>query len=116
MSFTARVVYKFSMNGIIVLTTTDSSELAQKIAAALVEAGDAACVNIVPGIRSIYRWEGKICDEGEFLLLVKTAAIRFERVRNRIRGMHSYQVPEILAIPISAGDPSYMQWLERCMA
>jgi periplasmic divalent cation tolerance protein len=104
------------MDAIIVLTTTDSAELAQRIAAALVEAGEAACVNIIPGIRSIYRWEGKICDEGEFLLVIKSDAGKYEAVRRRIRGLHSYQVPEVIAISISAGDPAYLQWLQGCLA
>jgi len=101
------------MSAILILSTTDSLELAQKIASALVEAGEAACVNIVPGIRSIYRWEGKVCDEGEFLMLIKSSAERFDAIRGRIRQLHSYQVPEIIAVPISVGDPDYLRWLEQ---
>lgn len=103
------------MNTILVVTTADSAELAQRIATALVEAGEAACVNIVAGIRSIYKWEGEICDEGELLLLIKSAAERFEAVRSRIRQLHSYQIPEIIAVPISAGDPDYLSWLHGCV-
>lgn len=99
------------MSAIIMLSTADSMELAQEIASALVEAGEAACVNILPGIRSIYRWEGKLCDEAEFLMLIKTSAERFEAVRNRIRRLHIYQVPEIISVPIDAGDPDYLSWL-----
>lgn len=99
------------MNEIIVLTTTDSQELAEKIAAALVEAGAAACVNILPGIRSIYRWEGRLCKEQEHLLLIKSSAAKFEDIRNRIRKMHTYQVPEVLALPVAAGDADYLEWL-----
>jgi len=99
------------MNEILILSTTDSMELAKKIASALVEAKEAACVNIVPGIRSIYRWEGKVCDEGEFLLLIKSAAEKFESIRSRIRMLHTYQVPEVIALPIIAGDPAYISWL-----
>jgi periplasmic divalent cation tolerance protein len=101
------------MNPIVVLTTTDSPELAQQIATALVEAGEAACVNIVPGIRSIYRWEGQLYDEGELLLVIKSRAERFEEVRSRIRQLHSYQVPEVIALPITAGDPDYLGWLSQ---
>jgi periplasmic divalent cation tolerance protein len=101
------------MNPIVVLTTTDSSELAQQIATALVQAGEAACVNIVPGIRSIYRWEGQLYDEGELLLVIKSTAERFEEVRSRIRQLHSYQVPEVIALPITAGDPDYLGWLSQ---
>ena len=99
------------MSPILILTTADSMELAQRIALALVEAGNAACVNIVAGIRSIYRWEGKVCDEGEFLMLVKTSSDHFEAVRAHIRRLHTYQVPEIIAVPISAGDNDYLRWL-----
>jgi periplasmic divalent cation tolerance protein len=99
------------MNEVIVLCTTDSQELAEAIASALVEACEAACVSIVPGIRSVYRWEGKVCKETEFLMLIKTTADKFEEVRCRIRRMHSYQVPEIIAASIVAGDTDYLQWL-----
>ena len=99
------------MDATLILSTTDSMDLARKIADALVSAGEAACVNILSGIRSVYRWEGKICDEGEFLLLIKSSADRFEAVRSRIRKLHTYQVPEIIAVPIQAGDPDYLGWL-----
>jgi len=101
------------MNEILILNTTDTLELARKIASALVEAKEAACVNIVPGIQSIYRWEGKVCDETEFLLLIKSTADKFESVRSRIRALHTYQVPELIALPITAGDPDYLAWLNE---
>ena len=100
-----------AMNAILVLTTTDSAELAQRIATALVEAGHAACVNIVPGIRSIYRWEGKVCDEGEWLLIIKSVAEQFDAVRSHIRRLHTYQLPEVIAVSITSGDPDYLRWL-----
>ncbi len=99
------------MEEILILSTTDTLDLAQQIAAALVEEHEAACVNIIPGIRSIYRWEGKVCNETECLLLIKSSQEKFETVRARIRQLHSYQVPEIIAVPITAGDPSYLAWL-----
>ncbi len=95
----------------LVISTTDSIELAQNIAAALVEAGEAACVNVIPGIRSVYRWEGKLCSEVEFLMLIKTSDERFEAVRRRIRQLHTYQLPEIIAVPIVDGDREYLDWL-----
>jgi len=101
------------MNEILILSTTDSLELARKIASALVEAREAACVNIVPGIESIYRWEGKVCDEMEFLLLIKSTTEKFEHVRSRIRALHTYQVPEVIALPITVGDPDYLAWLHE---
>ncbi len=99
------------MNEILVMSTTDTLELAQKIASALVQANEAACVNIIPGIRSVYRWEGKICDEGEFLLLIKSSSERFEAIKSRIRMLHTYQLPEVIAVPITAGDSAYLAWL-----
>ena len=101
------------MSAILVLTTVDSSELALKIASALVENREAACVSIVPGIRSIYRWEGKVCDDAELLLVIKSSADRFEAVRSRIRQLHTYQVPEIISVDIAAGDATYLRWLNQ---
>ncbi len=99
------------MEEVLVLNTTDTLELAQKIASALVQAHEAACVNIVPGITSVYIWEGKECKEQECLLLIKSTSEKFEAIRERIRQLHSYQVPEIIAVPIAAGDPDYLSWL-----
>ena len=99
------------MSEILVLCTAGTHDEAEKIAAALVENGEAACVNIVPGVRSIYRWEGKVCDTGEWLLLIKSTAGRFDAVRRRIHEMHSYELPEVIAVSIAAGDPDYLRWL-----
>jgi periplasmic divalent cation tolerance protein len=101
------------MSEMLVLTTADTPELAQKLARALVEGGDAACVSILPGVRSIYRWKGRVCDEGELLLLIKTSAERFEGLRSTIRRLHTYEVPEILGLPIDRGDSDYLAWLRR---
>jgi periplasmic divalent cation tolerance protein len=68
-------------------------------------------VNIIPGIRSVYRWEGKICDEEEFLLVVKSTADRFDAINTRIHRLHTYKVPEVIAVPITAGDPAYLRWI-----
>ena len=106
---------RMNMNEILVLSTTDTLELAQKIASALVQAHEAACVNIVPGIRSVYVWEGKECNEQECLLLIKSTSEKFEAVRARIRQLHSYQVPEIIAVPVTAGDPAYLAWLHSSL-
>jgi periplasmic divalent cation tolerance protein len=103
------------MSEILVLSTTDTPELAQKIASALVQAHEAACVNIIPGIRSVYIWEGKECNELECLLLIKSTREKFEAVRTRIRQLHSYQVPEIIAVPINSGDPAYLAWLHSSL-
>jgi periplasmic divalent cation tolerance protein len=99
------------MSDILILSTVDSMEVARTIAGALVEAEEAACVNIVPGIQSIYRWQGKICDEAEVLLLIKSKRELFDAINSRIHSLHPYQVPEVIAIPIEAGDSAYLQWL-----
>ena len=104
------------MTEIVILSTVDSMGTASKIARALVEGKEAACVNIVPGIRSIYRWEGKVCDDSELLLMIKTTEARFEAVRRRIRALHPYQLPESIAIPIIAGDQEYLAWLSSNVA
>jgi periplasmic divalent cation tolerance protein len=103
------------MNEILILSTTDTMDLAQKLASALVQSNEAACVNIVPGIRSVYCWEGKECNEAECLLLIKSSAEKFEAVRTTIRKLHSYEVPEIIALPITAGDSAYLAWLRASL-
>jgi len=104
------------MNEILVITTTDSLDLARRIALALVEAREAACVNILNQVRSVYRWEGKICEEGECLLLVKSTRANLDAVCSTIRRLHSYSVPEIIALEIAAGDRGYLDWLRSEVA
>jgi periplasmic divalent cation tolerance protein len=96
---------------IVVLVTCGSEEEAAKIGRSLVEDSLAACVNVVSPIRSIYRWEGKIWDEKEWLLLIKTEKRRFEALGKRVKALHSYSVPEIVALPIVHGSSSYLAWL-----
>jgi periplasmic divalent cation tolerance protein len=95
----------------IVLTTAGSAEEARKIAHHLVERQFAACVNIVPQVESIYRWRGKMESSGEWLLLVKTTAERFPNVRDAIRELHSYELPECIALAIEDGDAEYLSWI-----
>ena len=101
------------INEIIILCTVDSSELGEQIALALVETREAACVNIISGIRSIYRWEGNLCRDAELILVIKSTSGKFETVREIIRRMHTYQVPEVIAIPIVDGDADYLKWLRE---
>jgi len=95
----------------IVLSTAGSEEEARKIACELVERGLAACVNIVPQIESVYRWQGKIESSRESLLLIKTTVDQFERVRDAISELHSYDLPECIAVAIEDGSPEYLRWL-----
>lgn len=104
------------MNEILVLTTVNSTEQAGTIARALVENGLAACVNIVPGLRSIYRWQGSVCDDAELLLIIKSVREHFERVRAKIRALHAYELPEIIALDIAHGDAAYLDWLRGQVA
>jgi periplasmic divalent cation tolerance protein len=96
---------------IIVFCTCGSAEEAEKIARGLVEARAAACVNIVPGLRSIYRWKGAVEDAQEWLLVIKTTRELFDRLRGEIRTLHSYEVPEIVAVPVVDGLEAYLNWI-----
>lgn len=96
---------------ILVLTTASSKEEAHKIARALVERVLAACVNIVPQVGSIYRWEGEVEEAEEWLLIVKTTSGAFERVREAIQELHSYDVPECIYVAIESGSSEYLNWL-----
>lgn len=102
-----------NMNEIVIFCTVDSAELGEQIAAALVESHEAACVNIISGVRSIYLWKEKLCRDTEFLLVIKSVSGKFEAVRKRIRLMHTYQVPEVIAVPVAAGDADYLSWLRK---
>ena len=95
----------------LVLTTAGSQEEARKIARALVERRLAACVNIVPQIESIYRWKEKVEAAPEWLLLIKTTAAAFERVRDSIKELHSYEVPECICLEIEGGGEDYLRWI-----
>jgi periplasmic divalent cation tolerance protein len=97
-------------HAIVVLVTAGSSDQAANIARSLVEERLAACVNVVP-VRSIYRWEGKVADDGEWLLVVKTTRERFDAVEARIRELHSYAVPEVIALDVALSSRPYLDWL-----
>jgi periplasmic divalent cation tolerance protein len=96
---------------LLVLTTAPGPEEAARLARTLVEERLAACGNVVPGLRSIYRWEGKVQDEGEALLLLKTTRARFPALRDRLLALHPYAVPEVLALPVEAGAEKYLGWV-----
>ncbi|MBL8900575.1 MAG: divalent-cation tolerance protein CutA [Planctomycetes bacterium] len=86
-------------------------DAAAALARHLVEERLAACVQRIEGVRSVYRWEGRVHDDPECLLVAKTTAARFAALAERLRGLHPYAVPEILAVPVRAGLPAYLQWV-----
>jgi periplasmic divalent cation tolerance protein len=96
---------------IIVLITTSSKDEAQKIGSALVDEHLAACVNIVPEVRSLFIWEGKTQNEQETLLICKSRLPRMEQLVLRVKSLHSYTVPEVIALPIVAGSREYLDWV-----
>jgi periplasmic divalent cation tolerance protein len=98
-------------NARIVLTTAGSQEEARKIAHALVDRRLAACVNVVPHVESIYRWQGKVESASEWLLVIKTRTSAFERVRNTIKELHSYDLPECVMLEVAAGSEEYLNWI-----
>jgi len=98
---------------IVVFSACDSEEQAGRIAHALVDQHLAACVNIVPGARSIYRWKGQVEDTAEWLLIIKTRRGLMDQLRVTIGGIHSYEVPELLAVPVVDGSDSYLAWMDR---
>jgi periplasmic divalent cation tolerance protein len=95
----------------IILTTTGSREEAKKIARSLVDRKLAACVNIVGPIESIYRWKGAVETSEEFLVVIKTTSLAYERVRDFIRMVHSYEMPECIQLSIEDGLPKYLEWI-----
>jgi periplasmic divalent cation tolerance protein len=99
------------VDAIIVLVTCGSEEEAVKIAHSLVEERVAACINLISPVRSIYRWEGKIWDEREWILIIKTQKKRFEELEKKVKSLHSYFIPEIIGLPIIEGNPAYLKWL-----
>jgi periplasmic divalent cation tolerance protein len=99
------------MRAIAVVTTVGTEEQAYLIAREIVARRQAACVNIFPGIRSIYRWKGKICKDGELLLFIKTLEGEFEAIAATIRELHSYELPEILSFNVSHGERGFLDWI-----
>lgn len=101
---------------IIVLTTAGAKEEARAMADALVERRLAACVNIIGSIESVFRWKGEVDFANEHLLLIKTTAGCFEQVRDAIKELHSYELPECIRIPIEDGSAAYLQWIGESVA
>ena len=99
----------------LVLTTCPNEAAARELAEALLGERLAACINIVPGLRSIYRWKGRIEEGGEVLLLIKTVKACFPQLEQRIRASHPYELPEVIALDLTAGSAAYLAWItENC--
>ncbi|MDH5394801.1 MAG: divalent-cation tolerance protein CutA [Gammaproteobacteria bacterium] len=97
---------------IIVLTTCNSTDIATSIAEIVVNKNLAACVNIVNGVESVYQWQGKIARDKEILLVIKTRQSLFTQLQQVIQQNHDYELPEIIAVPITAGEKNYLKWIE----
>ena len=100
---------------IVVLSTCDSESSARALARALVDRELAACVNIIPGARSIYRWHGKMEEAEEWMLVIKSRRDLFGALKDALAAQHSYEVPEAIALPIVDGSEAYLAWLDREM-
>ncbi|WP_456409603.1 divalent-cation tolerance protein CutA [Oceanithermus sp.] len=97
----------------VALITVPDEEAARRIARALVEEGLAACVNLIPGLTSIYTWQGKMHEDAEWLLLAKTTAEAYPRLEARVSELHPYEVPEVLALPVERGLDRYLAWVQQ---
>jgi periplasmic divalent cation tolerance protein len=103
-------------NALIVLVTTPNVEEASRIADALVGGRLAACVNIVGGIESIYRWEGHVARDSEVLMIIKTTDARYAELEAQVKALHSYTTPEVIALRIERGAEAYLKWLDEAVS
>ena len=103
-------------DALVVLSTAPSAEEAVSIGRRLVEEHLAACVNVLPGVRSIFFWEGRVQEADEAVLVIKTLSERYADLERRILALHSYSVPEVLALPVTSGSAAYTAWLRESVA
>ena len=103
------------MSAIVMVTTVGDEDEGNEIARELIIRRHAACVNMLPGVKSFYRWKGKICRDGEYLLIIKTLASEYEAVAAAIKELHSYELPEILAFDICQGDQDFLDWIQSSL-
>ena len=96
---------------LVVFSTFPDPDLAAEVARTVVGERLCACANLVPAVRSIYAWEGKLCDETETLAIMKTTSDRLDALIARLRGLHPYDVPEIIAVPVAGGHTAYLAWV-----
>jgi len=104
------------MKGMVIFITSGSEEEAKRLGRILTEEKLAACVNIIPGVESLYWWKGKIESSKEWMLVVKTQAKMVKEVVKRVKEIHSYEVPEVIALPIVEGNRDYLQWISDALA
>ena len=100
----------------LVLCTVPDADTGRSLASALVDARQAACVNVLPGLTSVYRWQGEVQQDAECLLLIKTRRDRFEELCSFVRARHPYELPEIVAVPMVDGLPAYLAWIDNNLA
>lgn len=98
---------------LVVFCTCPDEQTARALAAGLVEEKLAACVNVLPGIRSIYRWQGEVQDDSEVLMVVKTTQPKLDRLAQWLKQHHPYELPEVIALPVSGGLPGYLDWVAQ---
>ena len=103
------------MGAIAVVTTVGTEQEANLLAEEVIGRRHAACVNIISGVRSLYRWQGSVCKDSEYLLVIKTLDEEYEQVAATIKELHSYDLPEILTFPITRGDPGFLDWIGACL-
>ena len=101
------------MDTLWMISTTGSEKEARKIARSLVEERLAACANVIPGVRSFFYWEGRLCQEKEALILIKTMNSKAKKIMDKIKKIHSYEVPEIIFFRVDMGEKNYLKWVEK---
>jgi periplasmic divalent cation tolerance protein len=106
------VIFHIMTDKIVVLNTCASAEEAERLARTLVDARLAACVTVISPVRSFYRWNGAVTDASEWLLVIKTSRPLFDRLRAALESAHSYELPEILALPVVEGSANYLSWID----
>lgn len=103
------------MQALVVVTTVGNEEQANLLARELVARRHAACVNILGGVRSVYRWDGRICKDSEYMLVIKTRADEYPAVEAAVRELNSYELPEILAFQVKHGEPRFLDWISAAL-
>src|SRR5262245_17925662 len=103
------------MGAIVVITTVGTEEQANTLAEEIIARRHASCVNVLPGVRSHYRWQGKICRDSEYMLVIKTLEREYDALERSIRELHSYELPEILAFAVKRGEPGFLEWISNSL-